>query len=321
MNRRPFILTVLLSVLGFSCKPGDEGRAQVPTATGDVLAVVGDERITAADFKREMSRRSPGGGPSAEDRAAGLEKLIRHKTALVQARAAGFDKDPEMVALVEQLIASRFLEARHAASSDSEPVIAEEQIARFYQNHPDRFSKTEAVRAGVIWLRGSARANVEKRGELRERATTIRDQARGLDSDAFVMLVRQHSEDQATRYTGGDTGWIRPDDTLPARDAAVMAAASSLENPGDLAPLLESTDGFRIVRLTARQPAGVRPLDEVRESIRYELSQSGRQARQNAFFEKLKEGVRIEINQPLLQNLELPDIPSLSKGPPPLPGN
>ncbi|MES2923508.1 MAG: peptidyl-prolyl cis-trans isomerase [Verrucomicrobiota bacterium] len=315
MNRSPSILIVLLSILGVSCKPSGERQVVAPTATGDVLAVVGDERITAADFQKEMSRRS------ADDRAAGLEQMIRHKTALVQARAAGFDKEPEMVALVEQLIASRFLEARHAAGSRSEPVVSEEEINRFYQNHRDRFQKPESVRAGVIYLRSSARADVEKRGELRERATAILDQARGLDPDAFVMLVRQNSEDQATRYTGGDTGWMRPDDSLPARDAAVVEAAAALRNPGDMAPLLESADGFRIVRLTARQAAGVRPLDEVREAIRYELLQSARAARQNAFFEKLKEGVRIEINEPLLQNLALPDTPSLTKGPLPLPGN
>lgn len=315
MNRSLPILIVLLSAFGFSCKPRGEGQAVAPTATGDVLAVVGEERITAADFAKEMSRRSAG------DRADGLERMIRHKAALVQARAAGFDKEPEMVALMEQLIVSRFLEARHAAGSESEPLVSEEEIARFHQDHPDRFRKPESVRAGVILLRISARAGVEQRAELRQRAAALLEQARKSDAAAFVMLVRQHSEDQATRYSGGDTGWMLPGDPLAARDAAVMAAAAALEDPGDIAPLLESADGFRIVRLTARQAAGIRPLDEVRESIRHELLQSGKQARQDAFFEKLKEGVRIEINQPLLRNLDLPDAPSLTKGPPSLPGN
>jgi parvulin-like peptidyl-prolyl isomerase len=311
-------LIPFLSVLCFSCRPGDDdGRVSAPTATGDVLAVVGDERITEADFRMEMSRRSSG---SAESRADGLERMIRHKAALVQARAEGFDKQPEMVSLVEQLIVARFLETRHAAVSESDPVVSEEEIARFYQDHPDRFQRPEAVRAGVILLRGSARATEEKRAELRERALAILDQARGSDADAFALLVRRYSDDQATRYTGGDTGWMRADASLAASDAAVMAAAVGLENPGDLAPLLESTEGIRIVRLAARQAPGIRPLDEVRESIRFELLQSARAARQNAFFEELKEGVRIEINQPLIQNLARPDTPSLTKGPPSLPG-
>jgi hypothetical protein len=313
MNRRPFILIVLLFVPGFSCKPREEGQAS--TARDDVLAVVGDERITAADFEREMSRRS------AENRGDVLEWMIRHKAALVQARAAGFDREPDMVALVEQLIVTRFLEARHAAESESDPVISEEEIARFHQDHPERFRKPAAVRAGVIWLRSSARADGENRAEQRARAMAILDQARGAEPDAYVMLVRQYSEDQATRYSGGDTGWLQADDSLPAHDAALRAAAATLENPGDVAPLLESADGFRIVRLTERRAGGIRPLGEVRESIRYELLQSARAALQNAFFEKLKAGVRIEINQPLLQNLALPDTPSLTKGPPSLPGD
>jgi parvulin-like peptidyl-prolyl isomerase len=319
------ILLSALLCLNFSCSRSHElSPATAPDLTGEILAVVGDERISASEFEAELNRRSqglPGIYATAEQRARLLEEMIRLKAALAQARATGFDRDPAMVTLVERLIAERFQEAEFARRFDSDPVVSDEQVAAFYEENAARFRTPAAVRAGVVWMKASPRAEPERRAELRARAKSIRLQAQQADDASFNRIVQQHSDHQSTRYIGGDTGWLRADEHRPEWNAAVVEAAFALEQPGEVAPLVESPDGYYIVRLMTRQPAGIRPLAEVGEAIRYQLLQSKRQQQEQEFSAALKDGLHIEINHTLFESIPAPVSPSIAAGPPVLPGN
>jgi hypothetical protein len=319
------ILLSALICLSFSCSRSDKpGPAAVSEGAGGILAVVEGERVTMAEFQAELNRRSqglPGAYRTSGQRARLLEEMIRLKAALAQARAAGFDRDPETVALVEALIAGRFQEIEYARRFDANPSVSDEEVAAFYDVNAGQFRTPAAVRAGVVWIRTSPRAEPEKRAELRARAEAIRRQAQAADDAAFSRIVQQHSEHQATRYMGGDTGWLRADERRPEWDEAVVEAAFALEQPGEVAPLVESPNGFHIVRLTGRQPTGIRPLDEVRETIRYQLRQSKRERQEQEFFGVLREGLNIEINQALFESIPAPASHSIAAGPPALPEN
>jgi parvulin-like peptidyl-prolyl isomerase len=305
-----------------ACKPSRQSTGNNPQPPQDAVAWVGDDPVTREDFQAELDRhyrRVPGarGGPAARERL--LDEMLRRKVMVARAREAGFDRDPEMLRLVERLIADRYQEKLAAERLNADPVVTDEQVAAFHRQHQHRYQVPGALRAGVIWIKASPRAEPQKKAEARVRAEAIRLEAARSDAAGFSELARKHSDDQATRYNGGDTGWIRDGLDLPDDLTAVREAAEALASPGEVAPLVESADGFRIVRLGDRQAPSVRPLEEVRVAIRHELLQVARQTREDEFFNDLKSGLEVGINRPLLQSIPVPAAPDLTRVPPPMP--
>lgn len=144
-------------------------------------------------------------------------------------------------------------------------------------------------------------------------------EARQTDEAGFARLAQQYSEDQATRYRGGDAGWISAESTNAHWPAAVVEAASALVAPGDFASVVETENGLYIARLIQKRSASRRPLEEVREGIRYLITREKQQQTERRFYEQLSAGVPININRGLLESISVPSN-SVSSTPSPLPG-
>lgn len=300
--------------------PDSSGEGLV--RSDDAVAWVGSDAISRQEFLAELDRhyeKVPGAhrDPAVRDRV--LAEMLRHKVMLARAREAGFDRDPETVRRVGQLIADRYLEVLAADRLDADPVVTDEEIAAFHRQHEDRYQVPGAVRAAAIRIKVNHRAEPAKRAAARERADAIRQEAVDSDAATFAELARKHSDDPATRHIGGDNGWILDGLSLPDDLTAIRTAAASLASPGEVAPLVESPDGFHIVRLSDRRAPAVRPLAEARDAIRHELLQLARKTREDAFFKGLEDGLEIGTNRQILQSIPLPAAPDLTQAPPPMP--
>ena len=67
----------------------------------------------------------------------------------------------------------------------------------------------------------------------------------------FAALAQQASEDTSTAANGGDLGWFPRD--APLMPPSVVEAAFSLQ-PGDVSDVVESNQGYHIVKVEAREP-------------------------------------------------------------------
>lgn len=317
-------LLCLLVVAGCGSDPEIPPPPPANTLTDEVVAVVGEERITREDFQAEVERRSQGRAgayATPESRARLLEELIESKAVLIRAREANFDQRPATTAQIERLIADKYREERRADLFATEPSVGPAQIAAYYQANPAQFQVPAAVRAGVIRVQVSRHAGEDQRASLQERADAIRREAAETDGDGFARLARRHSDDQATRYIGGDTGWLGEGEATPRWDPAVVRAVRELEEPGAVAPLVETDAGYHVVRLIARRPSGTRPLEEVSENIRHRLLHAAREERERELARSLRHGLSIEINHALLKALPAPAQTPFDSGPPELPSN
>ncbi|HEX5218396.1 MAG TPA: peptidyl-prolyl cis-trans isomerase [Verrucomicrobiae bacterium] len=314
------LLSVLLAVLCCSCsKKADPKQATGSPTQEEILAWVGDQPITAREFQAEQNRRWHNAPITEAQQQRLLEDLIREKATLAKARAAGLDRSPETVALVERLIVARYTEAEFAKRFGKEPEVEDAEIQKFYGSNLARFQIPAAVRAGLIWLPLSPKADVTRRAALLANAEALRERAASADAIGFRALVQQHSEDQATRYTGGDTGWLHEGQPASCHPA-VMTAALQLQQAGEVAPLVVVSNGVYIVRLLERRMASTRPLIDVREAICYELQQQKRAQREQEFFAEMKRGLDIKVNRDVLNSISTPTQVS-NAAPPALPGS
>jgi len=292
--------------------PAPETFAGADAAT--VVAKVNGEPIPLENFQRALLRNN-----SRLNKEAVLDDLIRHETLVAQARAAGYDHDPEILAAFELMIANRFQEQELARRARENGPVSEADIKEAYQRDSEKYTTPASVRAGVIFLAANPRATPEKHAETRQRAENVLAHAREADATGFAHLAQQHSEDQSTRYRSGDAGWLRLNDLESRWEAEVVQAAFSLKTIGEVAPLISTSRGFYVLRLSETRPVAVRPLSEVQEAIRYQLSQARQQRQQAQFLEEARRNSRIEINQALLDSLPEPNNRA-ARQPPSLPG-
>lgn len=324
MKPKHSILLVASSCLIVSCNRSSPSAARSDTALApDVLAAVEGQAIRLADFEAELERRSRGRRAAfarPEEREALLHELVTFESIYFRAKAAGFDQRPEIARQIKSFIIDRFIE-EHLKDKPDLPPVSETEIAAYYRGHPDRFAIPEQVRFAVVQMGFPSKGTDERKSAVIRKAEAVLAEARtlGAPERAFGVLAQRHSEDQATRYTGGDAGWVAYGDH--SRWApAVMEAAFALANPGDLSPVVATSNGCYLVRLIGRKAPGYRPLDEVKEPIRYQLAQAKRQSAQQRFFDSMKAGLKIEINHALLHLIARPPLRP-DPTPPAMPGS
>ncbi len=312
-------LAVALALVG--CR-GEKPAAQRPPSP-EVVAKVGELTISPADLSEGLAKRakSLGGSAGPELRQQVLDELIREKVLLHKAQAAGMDKDPELVRRWERMVVAKY-ETAHKPDAEKQRAPTAAEVEQFYQAHATDYQRPERIRVALIQVKGSAKAVEEKRAELRARAEKVLTLAQAPDAN-FAELARLHSEDRATRYSGGDGGWMERGQTPPSWPKELADAAFAVETAGALAPLVEAGGSFYVLKLIERQASGVRPLAEVRDRIVHKLKEQQRIANEERFYAEQKAGVNVEINQAALQAVPLP-APAVAKAPgtpPSLPSN
>jgi hypothetical protein len=267
-----------------------------PKLAATDIARVGEVVISGPAFEQEWRRRT--GVRSKEEL---LQELIRFESLLARARAAGVDRDPEMVAAFNRLVVGKFQEDQLQQRGLDSMAVNGAEIEAWYQSHLDRFTTPQQMRAAVIHCRASAKASAEKRKEFRQQAEALWNQARNTNEAGFRQLALRHSDDQATRYAGGDIGWFTPGQSDSPWEPEVVRAASGLARPGDFAPLIETAQGFYIVTLLDARPETRRPLEQVRDGIEYQLRAERAERLGQEFFREMQAGLPIEINRTALE--------------------
>ena len=301
----PVVILVGTTLLWTSCR---KQNAATPMPT-NAVAMVGAQVITRESFQHELTRRtrlSPGGYADPQEKEALVEEMIRFEVLHQKALAAGYDKDPQIAAVLEQMIAARYREDQLARLQP--PKVTAEDIADYYRKNPERFGTPEKVRVALIEIKVTRTATPEKRAELAKKAGTLLAEARSTAAadGTFGLVAQNHSDDQASRYQGGDIGWLTVGDTNAPWDPAVLAAISRLDQPGDLAPVISTPEAFYLVKLVERQPASARPLETMKDGIAYLVARQKERQQLDDFYAALKQGLKIRTNRALLESICVP---------------
>lgn len=132
-------------------------------------------------------------------------------------------------------------------------------------------------------------------------------------------MAVKYSDDQATRYRGGETGSLTTKEGNNGWDKEVIEALSALKTPGEVSPVIATPTGFYIVKLMEKKEGAIRPLNEVKDIIRYQILTDKKNRAEQEFYEKLKAKVNVSVNSELLKTMEAPDA-GVRLEPPALPG-
>lgn len=103
--------------------------------------------------------------------------------------------------------------------------------------------------------------------------------------DDFAMLAQNFSEDPNSAQNGGDLGYI-PESSLDKANAELRRAVSAMQ-PGQVTPVLRTAEGYRILKVISKEPAGQRDLSDpkVQQTIRETLINRKDQLYKAAYYE------------------------------------
>ena len=305
-----------------SGKRADDGAAADP-----VVAVVGSEKITDSAFRARMADRGgriDGTYTNLAEKRGLLEEMIRFEVLVESARRAGAFDDPEMQRKIKQLAISR-IEQQVAKEVGDAEALTQEEVAAYYAQQAAALAKPERVKVAFILIQLPAKVSPEKKAELAQRAADVRKEAEGLSPAVgnFGYLAAKYSEDQATRYKGGESGWLSQKQPSQRWGKEIVDQLFALEKPGAMTPVLETEDGLFIFRLMDRETAAAVPLERVEPNLRNRMIEERIEARLNALYESTAGSLKITIDEKALENVQPPDRtqpdPRIPQKPPSLP--
>ena len=313
------IAALFLLLAGVGCQKQTEQKTDASPAG---VAQVGGTTIRVEAFKqlmRQRAGRDPGRYASAAAKEALLDEMIGQEAVYAKAKAAGFDQRPDIRESIKQMVIAKFRE-EELGRSPAAPGVSEQEIQQYFQEHQAKYAMPAKARGAMIFIHIPAAATPEKRADFLARAQSILEEAKAAEKMAeFATVVQRNSEDQATRYRGGDIGWVTRDAKDWGLEPALVDALFSVEKPGDFAPLVITEKGVYIAKLLEARPAGVRSITEIRPEIAYILARQKGEKREKDFYHGMKTGLDIRINRPLLDSIR-PPAPENAL-PPSIPGN
>ncbi len=118
-------------------------------------------------------------------------------------------------------------------------------------------------------------------------------EARLKQGQDFAMMAQNFSEDPASAPNGGDLGNV-PESALEKTSPDLRKLVLSLA-PGQISPILHTPEGYRILKMIAREPAGQRELADprVQQTIRENLLNRKDQLLKSAYYENARNEAKI----------------------------
>ncbi len=168
--------------------------------------------------------------------------------------------------------------------------ITDQDVNDFYNQNRAQFNVAESqYRVSQIVVTPRKDPQVRNRkgddattdAEARRKAAALMAQIHeGAD---FAQLAVDYSEDPNTSANGGDLGYI-PESALTQTDPALKKTLTALR-PGEVSPVVALRDGYRILKLIARESPGQRELADpkVQQSIRDALRNRKEQLLRSAY--------------------------------------
>lgn len=273
-------LALAVMVAGSGCRPAEQDT--------NILARVGETVITATDLQNELARYEESGRPVASPEEL-LEELILRRQTLLRARQAGLDEDPSIRRELENLLIAKLRDAELAKKLEAAE-ITEEELEAEYQRRVPSFTRPAKSRLAILYLETPALMSEGRRTELEQRMAEARNRAweqpgpkgRGPAAQGFGALAIEYSDHQASRYRGGDIGWLDHGSFEYRWPREVLKTGYALK-PGEISEWIETDEGFYLVTRTDFRDASTPSLDQVKSRLQSDLLAQKRKALQEEF--------------------------------------
>ena len=278
-----------------------------------IVAIVNSDLIMLSEVKRELApereriqKEYRGDGLARRLKTAeymALTSMIERKLQLQEAKAHGVSvTDQEVKQAVQQMKQqgktiddtnpADIKDAREQLTLfrvfdrevRSKVMVADSDMKRYYQEHRDRFALSEEYTLSQILIRPrSPNDAADAREKVREVMTRLKQ------GESFEDLALRFS-DGPNASRGDRLGLVRQGDLLPGIERGISNLV-----PGGTSDMIETSEGFHIVRMEDKKPKQFRPYEQVRTEIQGLVFQQKSEDAFQSWLADLKNKAYIEI--------------------------
>ncbi|MCJ7777664.1 MAG: peptidylprolyl isomerase [Sedimentisphaerales bacterium] len=173
----------------------------------------------------------------------------------------------------------------------------------FYEQNEEVFNAPERVRASHIFFKPDPDDPVRDRAKGRALIRAGLVHAKAKMGSNFGMLAQKNSEDAATSQKGGDLGFF----ARGTIDRNLEITAFRMK-PGQLSEIIETDDGYHIIKVTDRKPAVSMSFEQAKPIIVRTLKRKIVERKSGEYIEKLKAEAKI-VYPPGKEPREIPAPP------------
>lgn len=267
-----------------------------------IVATIDGDPITQVELEHygEIARKRPGGDQITDQKVILdeliLDKIIRKQVEILGLKASDqqIDNYIESIRSRNNLSEEQLMEAlkqqnmswdqyRAQVRSDIERAnlinreirnkvnVSPEEIERYYKAHLDDYGASPKVTARLITLLVPRDASDADKAAIRAKAEEVQKLA--ADGGNFAKLAKEYSQGPAAEE-GGEIGEVEPDEMQPE-----FAKAVKKLEPGQVSPLIVTSDGFHILKIEKSSGETHRPLSEVSDEIKEKLYKEAMESR------------------------------------------
>lgn len=177
--------------------------------------------------------------------------------------------------------------------------ISDTDVAAFYNANKASYNLPETrVHLSQILVTSSPDPNISNlKNDKAQNDQQARNKIQMIDlrvrqGEDFAMLAQNYSED-ASAANGGDYGFV-PESALDKANPELRKMILAM-TPGQVSPVIHTQEGYRIIKLISKEPAGQRELSDprVQEEIRQGLFQQKEQVLTAAFYEVARSQAKV----------------------------
>ncbi len=220
-----------------------------------------------------------------EAKARGIDvsdqELKQAVTQLIQQGEKIDEKDPASVKAVREQLTLLKVVDREVRSGI---MVADSEMRRYYQEHRERFALPEEYTLSQVLIKpASSDDSTDARRKAREVLGLLKQ------GESFEDVALRYS-DGTNASRGGQLGLVRQGELLPAIERGIATLV-----PGGISDVIESPEGFHIVRVEDKKPKQFRPFEEGRQEIQGLVFQQKSEDMFQAWLADLKNKAYIEI--------------------------
>lgn len=295
-NVRVVYLTVLAVGLMFSFSGcgDDKGSHNAPAVEDKVVGRVDGQPVYLQELLESL-RRS-GLKPTEKNLQGVLQQMLERRASVVRLKALGLDQDKaflEDYRLLAQEAVKKHYESTHRGELD----VSDQDVESYYQQHQNEFVQPEQIRLSTIAF--SPELGSDGKALQDEIWQQLMAQEAGVKRDQlFKRYAAKYSAHRASRYRGGDVGWISHDQNGQWPGGLIDQGFSL--TPGEYARYSNDDQQHFIFYVSGYHAEFVKPLQDVAGSIRRRVADTRRLAMQEAMHAFIQEGIELDVNQPVL---------------------
>jgi peptidyl-prolyl cis-trans isomerase SurA len=178
--------------------------------------------------------------------------------------------------------------------------ISDKDVSGFYNSNKSSFNFPEPqVHMAQILVTPNPDPNVRNlkndKAQNEEQAKKKMEMivARLRQGEDFASIAQNFSEDPNSAPNGGDLGFV-PESALEKANSDLRKAIMAM-SPGQITPIIKTAEGYRVLKVISKEPAGQRELSDprVQQNIRETLMNRKDQLLRAAYYEVARNDVKV----------------------------